>query len=62
MAIRERYQTDLAARQQLACLARVLENSQHRTKVPVTGPFAEDARKVLILIREATTEEQRKKR
>ncbi len=62
MVIRERYRSDPAARQQMLCLARRLEDSQYRTKVPVTGPFAEDARDMLTLIHRSATEERRKKR
>lgn len=51
-AIRDRYAADLAARQQLAVIARYLRGTQHRPVIEVTGPFSAEARAILARIQE----------
>jgi hypothetical protein len=49
-AVRERYVTNPATRQQLLILARHVAGDAHRRALPVTGPFAEEARAILAAI------------
>lgn len=59
LAIRERFKNDLAARQQMACLARRLKDAQHHARIPITGPFVEDAHDILQSIHESSTKARR---
>ena len=61
-AIRRRFKTDRAARQQMLCLARSLAGSQHRGKVPITGPFAGEALEVLTSFHRSQTQARGRRR
>jgi hypothetical protein len=50
--IRRRFACDRAVRQQITVMARRLRGAQHHRPVPVTGPFAGEAREILASIRE----------
>lgn len=50
--IRGRFARDRAARQQMAVMSRRLREARHHGPVPVTRPFAGEAREILVSIQE----------